>query len=161
MPSSSNASSAPPPDTSNKALADASWLLFMEQAQDPTCSAQRLVQINQANDEMSIAHPYQVRWEEVRRHIAQNPNAPPALLQGLFTDDGEVPLYQYVLQNPAFDLVLIERPGFFHTVNSRLLLRLLYRAQLPTMVWTWLQQHGHPNKSVQEAIKDRQSAENR
>jgi hypothetical protein len=159
MPSSIDTPSDPPPDTSNKALADASWLSLMEQAQDPACSAQRLVQINQTTDEMSAAHPYQVRWEEVRRHIAQNPNTPPALLQTLFTDEGEVPLYQCVLLNPAFDLVLIERPDFFHAVNSRLLMRLLYRAQLPMMVWTWLQQHGHPNKSVQEAIKDRQNTE--
>jgi hypothetical protein len=146
-------------DFSSHTPNDVSWHSLMEQAQDPTCPAQRLVQINQTTDEMSIAHPYQVRWAEIRRSIAQNPNAPPALLQTFFTDEGEVPLYQYVLQNPAFDLVLIERPDFFHAVNSRLLMRLLYRAQLPTMVWTWLQQHGHPNKSVQEAIKDRQSAE--
>jgi hypothetical protein len=149
----------PSPNTPNDALNNTSWHALMEQAQDPTCPAQRLVQINQATDEMSATHPYQVRWAEVRRHVAQNPNAPPTLLQALFTDEGETPLYQFVLQNPAFELVLIERPDFFHTVNSRLLLRLLYRAQLPPMVWAWLQQHGHPNKNVQEAIRDRQETE--
>jgi hypothetical protein len=138
---------------------DTSWQLLTQQAQDPTCPTQRLAQIYQEVEEIRASYPYQVRWEEVRRGIAQNPNTSPDLLQVLFTDDGETPLYHYVLQNSAFELVLIERPDFFHGVNIRLLLRLLYRTQLPEYVWTWLQQHSHPDSYIKEAIKDRQNTE--
>jgi hypothetical protein len=93
-------------------------------------------------------------WEEVRRAIAQNPNTNPSLLQTLFTDDGIEPLYERVLKNPAFPLILIECPDFFHGVNPRLLLRLLCRAGVPEVMWTWLQQYGHPHPTVQEAILD-------
>jgi hypothetical protein len=145
------------------ALDHTDWQSLIEAAHNPDCPSARLEQLYQQTEEMrqnqATLIRHQKQWEKVRQGIAQNPNTSPERLQALFTDEGEVPSYYFVLQNPAFSLILIESPDFFHHVDNRLLFRLLYRAQLPEFVWIWLQRHGHPHLLIQEAIRDRQQTE--